>query len=122
MNKKSLIAFLLFLMWANFATSQEIDSESGKSYYYYDNEKREVKEIYHHKRMIKFGIRAERPGEYYDTTVYVKSGPYLRYYMGGRLECSGFYRDDRKDSLWKYYNAEGVLLRTEMYRNGEIVK
>lgn len=105
------------------ATSQVIDDENGKTYYYYDSlTHKRVKEIYHHKMMVKIMPDPKKYGNYLDTILHIRNGPYTRYYETGQLECSGYFRDEKKDSIWKFYNLKGVMVRTERWVNGEKIK
>jgi hypothetical protein len=38
------------------------------------------------------------------------------------LECSGYFTDERKDSVWKYYTIKGDILRIERWANGKLVQ
>jgi antitoxin component YwqK of YwqJK toxin-antitoxin module len=99
--------------------SQVIDDKTGKSYYYYDEATmKKVKEIYHFKQVVKIIPDKNNYGQYIDTMLYMKSGPYTRYYETGELECSGYYQAEKKDSIWKFYDIKGNLLRTEKWVNG----
>jgi hypothetical protein len=115
MKKLSLIFILSFAFLCE-VKSQVIDDENGKTYYYFDNDKKQVKEIFHHLRQMKFGIR---DGFDFDTIVYVKHGPYLKYHPNGRLECSGYFHYEKPDSIWKRYSDEGKLIGIDRYRNGQ---
>jgi hypothetical protein len=120
MRKLNLFNLLLIITSSLYA--QVIDDVAGKTYYYYDSlTHRKVKEIYHHKQMVKVMPDPKNYGSYIDTFMYIKDGPYTRYYENGKLECSGFYKNERKDSIWLYYNMQGIQVRTEKYRNGKLV-
>ena len=116
------MAFLLFVFVSK-STAQVIDDENGKTYYYYDSlTHKKVKEIFHHKQVVQILPDKKHYGEYIDSTTRVKSGPYSRYFEDGNLECTGYYNNEKRDSVWKYYNAKGTLLKTELYRFGRLVK
>ena len=64
---------------------------------------------------------------YYDTgipwsiTVFSQNGKVARTQMfdaGGKLTGEGKYVNEKKDSIWKFYNQEGKLLSDEKYING----
>jgi len=102
--------------------AQVIDDNAGKTYYYYDEStKKKVKEIFHHKQVVKIMPDPNNYGSYIDTFMYIKSGPYTRYDENGSLICSGYYTQEKKDSTWKYYNPKGELIRTEVYNKGTLV-
>jgi TonB family protein len=44
----------------------------------------------------------------------VKHGPYEQYY-NGVLVISGFYKMDKKDSVWQLYNSKGTVLSRKTY-------
>ncbi len=117
MKKLCLLCILSFAFLTN-VKCQVIDDENGKTYYYFDNDKKQVKEIFHHVRQMKFG---KRDGIDYDTIIYVKHGPYLKYYSNGILECSGYFNYEKPDSVWKKYNIDGQLIGIDRYVNGQKV-
>jgi antitoxin component YwqK of YwqJK toxin-antitoxin module len=116
---------LIMMMCATFFTSQNlsaqvVDEVAGRTYFYYDETtKKKVKEIYHHKQVVKIIPDPQQYGSYRDTILYRKNGPYTRYFENGNLECSGYFKDEKKDSLWKYYDANGTIIRTERWVNGK---
>lgn len=112
------------LFFASTSTqAQVIDDNAGKTYYYYDSiNHRKVKEIFHHMQVILIIPDKQHHGEYTDSITYVKDGPYTRYYENGMLECSGYYKSEKKDKTWKFYNTKGVLIRTEEWDNGTLKK
>jgi antitoxin component YwqK of YwqJK toxin-antitoxin module len=48
----------------------------------------------------------------------VDHGKYIKYYQNTEVEIRGFYENDKKSGLWKYYNEKGKLIKTENYSNG----
>lgn len=113
-----LLNFLLLLVIP--AHAQVIDDDNGKTYYYFDSlTRRKVKEIYHHKLMVKIIPDPHHYGQYTDTILHVKNGPYTRYYENGALECSGYYYNEKKDSIWKYYSQSGSVIRAERWHRGQ---
>lgn len=103
--------------------AQVIDENAGKTYYYYDTAThKKVKEIFHHKQVVKIMPDPNNYGSYIDTFMYIKNGPYTSYDEKGNLICSGYYTQEKKDSLWMYYNAKGDLIKTERYKLGVLVK
>ncbi len=120
---QKLFVACLLICASHFVKGQVIDDNNGKTFYYYDSlTHKKVKEIFHHKQVVIIKSDPKNRGEYLDTFVYVKNGPYLRYNEDGSLDCSGYYRDEKKDSLWKYYNTAGDLLRTERWKNGNQIQ
>jgi antitoxin component YwqK of YwqJK toxin-antitoxin module len=110
---------IVCLVVSKVTMAQVIDENAGKTYYYYDESTRKkVKEIFHHKQIVKIMPDPNNRGSYIDTFIYVKNGPYTSYDEQGNLICSGYYLQEKKDSIWKYYNAKGGLIRTERYRLG----
>jgi hypothetical protein len=113
---------LLFLSLAKIGFAQVVDDNAGKTYYYYDETtKKKVKEIFHHKQMVKIMPDPNNRGSYIDTFMYIKSGPYTCYDEQGALICTGYYKEEKKDSVWKYYNPKGELIKTETYKLGVLV-
>lgn len=116
---KKLIVGCLILFAASKTFAQVIDDKAGKTYYYYDeNTQKKLKEVYHHKDRVKIIPDKNNYGSYKDTLIYMKHGPYTQYDETGKLLCSGYFREDKKDSIWKYYNAKGVIIKTERWRKG----
>lgn len=42
------------------------------------------------------------------------------FHKNGKLMAEGIYRNQEKDSLWVYYDREGIKTSTEMYVNGKL--
>jgi hypothetical protein len=123
MKKAILLLALFSLAFTCYVSAQVIDDIAGKTYYYYDTTThKKIKEIFHHKQVIKMIPDPAEYGSYKDTNIYIKSGPYTRYFEDGKLDCSGYYSNEKKDSVWKYYDSKGLLIRTEKYRSGQLIK
>ena len=45
-------------------------------------------------------------------------GPYIEYYIDGRVKKTGSYLDDELNGLWKYYYDNGRLEKTGSYKKG----
>jgi hypothetical protein len=121
MKKLAALLLVSIFVLAHQSQAQVIDDDNGKTYYYYDTlTHKKVKEIFHHKQVIRIIPDKNNYGSYRDTMSYVKSGPYTRYFENGKLECSGYYNNERRDSIWKFYDTQGALLRTEKYRHGKL--
>lgn len=117
---KKLTAILALCFIGFNLSAQIIDEKAGKTYYYYDETtKKKLKEVYHHKDMIKIVPDKNYYGSYRDTIIYVKHGPYTLYDEQGNLKCSGYFHKDKKDSIWKYYDVKGALLKTERWKIGK---
>ena len=41
------------------------------------------------------------------------------YHVNGKLQAEGKYVGQKKDSVWNFYNTEGVFLSTETFLNGK---
>jgi hypothetical protein len=123
MSIKYYLLFLVCLAYSNLSQAQVIDENAGKTYYYHDEASRKkVKEIFHHKQIIKIMPDPNNHGSYIDTFMYVKNGPYTSYDEDGNLICTGYYIQEKKDSIWKFYDKKGNLLKTERYHLGVKVK
>lgn len=121
MKKIILLMLLCIGAWSSKQlAAQVVDEVAGRTYYYYDEStKKQVKEIYHHKQVVKIIPDLKQYGTYKDTILYRKNGPYTRYFESGELECSGYFKDEKKDSLWKYYDNRGTVIKTERWINGK---
>jgi hypothetical protein len=124
MKKAFLSLLVVFLcICAHRLSAQVVDDVAGKTYYYYDSlTHKKIKEVFHHKQVVKMIPDPTDYGSYKDTSIYIKSGPYTRYFENGKLDCSGYYVNERKDSVWKFYDNNGALIRVEKYRNGQLIK
>ncbi len=49
-------------------------------------------------------------------------GEYKEWYENGKLKSTGFYKDNEKDGIWKYYKKNGDLEKTEIYDNGKLIR
>lgn len=120
---KHCFAAFALVVFAKISTAQVIDENAGKTYYYYDESShKKVKEIFHHKQVVKIMPDPQNHGGYIDTFLYIKNGPYASYDEKGNLICTGYYTQEKKDSTWKYYNEKGVLIKTERYQLGTLLK
>jgi hypothetical protein len=123
MNTKHLLMISFFMSFMTLCKAQVVDDIAGKTYYYYDaGSNKKVKEVYHHKQMIAILPDPANYGSYTDSIYYIKSGPYTRYHENGSLECSGYFKNEKKDSTWKYYDPKGKLIKQEEYLNGQLVQ
>ena len=50
---------------------------------------------------------------------YARNGFSRAFYLGGGVEREGTYRNDERVGVWKYYDPEGRLLRTEDRPDGK---
>lgn len=50
---------------------------------------------------------------------YARNGFSQAFYMGGKVEREGHYRDNERVGVWKYFDTEGTLLRTEDRKDGK---
>jgi uncharacterized protein len=48
-----------------------------------------------------------------------REGAYKAYHINGKLKIHGFYLNDEKDSIWNYYDEDGILYRSIRYEKGE---
>jgi hypothetical protein len=122
MTLKNILLVSSLISAVTLCKAQVVDDVAGKTYYYYDTSNKKVKEVYHHKQMIAILPDPANYGSYTDSIYYIKSGPYTRYYENGSLECSGYYKNEKKDSTWKYYDLSGKLIKQEDYINGVLTR
>jgi antitoxin component YwqK of YwqJK toxin-antitoxin module len=119
--KKLGLAALLCLAYSINLHAQVIDDVNGKTYYYYGTgTDKKIKEIFHH--IQEFRTSYDNQGNTHDTILYIKNGPYTRYYENGKLDCSGFYTKEQKSGTWKYYSQAGKLIKTEEWTNGQLIR
>lgn len=50
---------------------------------------------------------------------YARNGFSQAFYMSGIVEREGHYRDNERVGVWKYFDTEGKLLRTEDRKDGK---
>ncbi len=51
-----------------------------------------------------------------------KFGPNIVYYENGKIRYSGFYKNDKRDSTWKFYDTLGNVLKTLVYKEDKEIK
>ncbi len=52
----------------------------------------------------------------------LKQGPNIAYYENGKIRFSGFYKNDKQDSVWSYYDSLGNLAKKVVFKNDRIVE
>lgn len=52
----------------------------------------------------------------------LRNGPNTVYYIGGKKRYEGFYKNDKQDSIWAYYDSTGVLAEKVLYKEDRIIK
>ena len=115
MKKVFFIIVSLFFI-VNVGLSQHISNETKT---YYDEAKTKLKEVYSFKESYTFSATGDQSVV---GTNKKKHGPYFYYYESGKMKISGWYNTDKKDKTWKYYDEKGNIIKTEEYKNGELVK
>jgi antitoxin component YwqK of YwqJK toxin-antitoxin module len=124
MLKKSLrflLSFSLLICFCFPLKAQEI-SDDGMGRTFYDEAKKQVKEIFHYILEFQISINPENDEELIDKTIVIKNGPYTSYHKNGNLESSGYFKRNLKDSTWRYYDENGILRKLELYRNNVLVR
>jgi len=96
--------------------SQHITDETTKSYY--DEAKTKLKEVFSYVEVNTFSEKGDN--QIIGKTM-KKQGPYFYYYENGKLKIQGNYKSDKKHGTWLYYDEKGTLLKTEEYKDGEMV-
>jgi len=51
-----------------------------------------------------------------------RQGPNIAYQENGKIRYSGFYNQDKVDSLWCYYDSTGVLVEKLLYKSNRLLK
>ena len=52
----------------------------------------------------------------------LRQGPNLVYYNNGKMRFSGFYKGDRQDSVWTYYDSLGKVNKKVIFKADRIIK
>jgi len=52
----------------------------------------------------------------------VYNGPCIHYSFNGVIEKEGYYVDNKVHGICKYYNNIGILIKTKLYENGELIE
>ncbi len=52
----------------------------------------------------------------------LREGPNTTYYLNSKKRYEGFYRDDKQDSVWSYYDTTGVIAEKVLYKKDVIIK
>ena len=113
--KKFLIIMTAFFIFQMTAFTQNIDNNSGKTYY--DTNRTKLKEVYSYKEVSTFSVTGDHTVA---NVTQKKHGPYFYYYETGKLRISGNFKNDKKDGLWKFYDENGKLQKSESYLDGEL--
>ena len=50
------------------------------------------------------------------------SGKMVTWYENGTIQLEAYFNEYRPIGLWKYYDANGKLIKTEKYNNGELIE
>ncbi|MBC7382970.1 MAG: hypothetical protein H7296_08240 [Bacteroidia bacterium] len=114
------ISFLFWTGSINVLHAQILKPEDyGKTYY--DSSYKKVYEVFHFALEYHFVTDVKTNKKKFDKTVTIKDGPYLSYYRDGKLASTGFYSRNEKDSCWKYYSIDGTLIKSELYRDNQLL-
>jgi antitoxin component YwqK of YwqJK toxin-antitoxin module len=100
----------------------DADNLKGNHYVFHQNGILDFR-LYNH-RIVNFSI--SKP-DYWATFKYLSN--FVQYHSNGRIKCEGqlYHGDDipverLNDSIWNYYDLQGKLIKTERYKNGDIIK
>lgn len=52
----------------------------------------------------------------------LRHGPNMTYFEDGKPRYTGFYKNDKKDSLWTYYDSTGVVARKFIFKDDRMIK
>ncbi len=114
-----MLLFFLLMSQAQTATAQIVKPDDpGKTYY--DSSYNLVYEVFHYLLEYHF-MTDEHDKKKFVKAVSIKDGPYISYHPNGKIASTGYFMQDEKDSLWKYYSIDGKLLKTELYREQQLV-
>jgi antitoxin component YwqK of YwqJK toxin-antitoxin module len=120
-SKISSFTFLFFIFITSSLEAQIVkDGDFGKTYY--DSSYSKVCEIFHHDLRYVFIENKNTKEQIYKDRIIIKNGPYLSYFENGKLESSGFYVNNEKDSIWMYYKPNGQIHKIEKYRFDQLIE
>jgi len=86
------LLILLFIAIRSFAQeTKEVSEQSGEKY---------------NRVKLQYSVLKDNPA--------IKHGPYLRYFTD-RIQITGFYKMDKKDSIWERYNYRGSIVSKKIY-------
>jgi len=120
-SKISSFTFLFFIFITSSLEAQIVkDGDFGKTYY--DSAFNKVCEIFHHDLRYVFIENKNTKEKIFKEKLIIKNGPYLSYFENGKLESSGFYVDNEKDSIWIYYKPNGQIHKIEKYRFDQLIE
>ncbi|MCF8253280.1 MAG: hypothetical protein K9H61_06490 [Bacteroidia bacterium] len=120
-SKISSFTFLFFIFITSSLEAQIVkDGDFGKTYY--DSSCSKVCEIFHHDLRYVFIENKNTKEQIFKEKLIIKNGPYLSYFENGKLESSGFYVDNEKDSIWMYYKPNGQIHKIEKYRFDQLIE
>ncbi len=63
------------------------------------------------------------PGEPSKTFIQqkIKCGKSIKWYENGNKQCEGNIKDRKRDGKWVFWNEEGKIEKTELYKVGRVV-
>ena len=118
---KFLWACLLIVLSVKNIQAQVLKPDDhGKTYY--DSSYSQVCEVFHYLLQYQFLPDIHTNEKKFVKVVSIKDGPYLSYHINGKLASAGYYVQNEKDSVWKYYSLDGDLVHTELYRDAKLIK
>ena len=72
-----------------------------------------------HRTFFKNGIETEEVS--FDKSSR-KNGAYKKWFYDGKKDCLGYYENNHKAGMWKYFHRNGNIAATEYFQNGELIK
>lgn len=117
---KSIFLLVFILGSARNGTAQIAKpGEHGKTYF--DSSYSQVYEVFHFTIEYYFLTDPKTNKKKIIKEVAIKDGPFISYYRDGEIASTGFYVQNAKDGLWKYYKNDGTLIKTEIYKDNQLV-
>jgi antitoxin component YwqK of YwqJK toxin-antitoxin module len=52
----------------------------------------------------------------------LRHGPNITYYPGSIKRYEGFYKHDKQDSVWMYYDSTGAIVEKLLYKDDRVMK
>jgi len=75
------------------------------------------------RKIIYFNVNGDtKTSGFIDESNQEKEGNWFEYYLNGKKKSMGFYLDNQKHGVWKYWDEKGKLITKEKYKRGVLKK
>ncbi len=101
------------------------DCCNGEVIKYYDNgqvqsEGRMLNGDYDGKYVYHYDNGQAKKEEYFN--VGLRNGNYLEWFSNGKKWVVGFYKADKQDSIWTWYDTTGHVKSIQLFKDGQLIK